>query len=141
MTTTDLDILDRSIEKANLWINDIARELGTDDRHEAYRVLRAFLHALRDRLSVDEAADLSAQLPLLIRGVFYENWRPCTTPVRYRHPDEFLERVGHEALLHGETETSYAVTAAAAVLRRHVSGGEIDDILASLPAGLKPLIG
>ena len=80
--TAHLDVLDRSVEKANIWINDVATELGTTDRHEAYRALRAFLHVLRDRLPVAETAQLSAQLPLLVRGVFYENWRPAGTPGR-----------------------------------------------------------
>ena len=80
--TAHLDVLDRSVEKANIWINDVATELGTTDRHEAYRALRAFLHVLRDRLPVAETAQLSSQLPLLVRGVFYENWRPAGTPAQ-----------------------------------------------------------
>ena len=60
-TTAHLDVLDRSVEKANVWINDVAAELQTSDRHEAYRALRAFLHVLRDRLPVPEAAQLAAQ--------------------------------------------------------------------------------
>ena len=59
MNTTRLEILDRSVEKAHIWINEVAQELGTEDVHEAYRVLRAFLQALRDHLSVDEAAQLA----------------------------------------------------------------------------------
>jgi len=55
MTVTRIDIIDRSVEKAHIWINDLAEELGTGDRHYAYRVLRAFLHALRDHLTVKDA--------------------------------------------------------------------------------------
>jgi len=62
MTTTRVDVIDRSVEKTHIWINDLAEELGTEDNHEAYGVLRAFLHALRDHLSVDEAAALAAQV-------------------------------------------------------------------------------
>jgi uncharacterized protein (DUF2267 family) len=68
MTTARVDIIDRSVEKAHIWINDVAQELGTEDSHQAYRVLRSFLHALRDHLSVDEAAQLAAQLPIFVRG-------------------------------------------------------------------------
>jgi uncharacterized protein (DUF2267 family) len=134
-------IIERSVEKAHLWINDVAEQLGTDDHREAYRVLRAYLHALRDRLPVDEAAQLAAQLPELIRGIYYEGWNPSSTPVKYRDFTDFLNRVAEDAVLDGETDASYAVSAVAGVLRRHVSAGEIDDIRAILPEELKPILG
>ena len=49
-----------------------AAALGTDDRQDAYRAVRGVLHTLRDRLPVEESAQLAAQLPTLLRGVFYE---------------------------------------------------------------------
>jgi uncharacterized protein (DUF2267 family) len=137
----DPSIIGRSVEKAHIWLNDMAAEMGTDDHDQAYRVLRAYLHALRDRLPVDEAAQLAAQLPELIRGIYYEGWNPSTTPVKYRGFDEFLMRISGEAMLDGETEASFAASAAASVLRRHVSAGEIDDIRAILPEDLHPILG
>lgn len=134
-------IIERSVEKAHLWLNDLAEQLGTDDHRLAYRVLRAYLHALRDRLTVDEAAQLAAQLPELIRGIYYEGWNPSSTPIRYRDFADFLDRVAADAALDGETAASYAVSAAAGVLRRHVSAGEIEDIRAILPEGLRPILG
>jgi uncharacterized protein (DUF2267 family) len=134
-------IIERSVEKAHVWLDEVAGQLGTDDHREAYRVLRAYLHALRDRLTVDEAAQLAAQLPELIRGIYYEGWNPSSTPVQYRDFADFLDRVATEALLDGETTASYAVSAAAGVLRRHVSAGEIDDIRAILPEELRPILG
>jgi len=134
-------IIERSAEKAHIWLEVIAEGLGSDDRRLAYRALRAYLHALRDRLTVDEAAQLAAQLPVLIRGVFYDGWKPSATPVRYRDFAEFLDRVAAEGELAGETDASYAVAAVAAVLRRHVSAGEIEDISAQLPTELQPILG
>ena len=84
---SELEMIDRSVEKAHVWLNDMAEELGTDDRQFAYRALRASLHAIRDRLPVEEAAQLAAQMPLLIRGIYYENWRPAATPMTYRDID------------------------------------------------------
>lgn len=136
----DPSIIERSVEKAHIWLNDVAVEMGTDDRGQAYRALRAYLHALRDRLPVDEAAQLAAQLPELVRGIYYENWNPSATPVKYRGYDEFLRRIAEEALLEGETEASFAAGAVANVLRRHVSAGEIDDIRAILPEDLRPIL-
>ena len=140
MSTAHLDVLDRSVEKANIWINEVAAELDGSDRHAAYRVLRAYLHTLRDRLPVEQTALLAAQLPLLIRGLFYEGWQPHRTPLHYRDPVEFVEHVRREALLSGDTEASFAVQAAAAVVARHVSAGEMEDVLRTLPESLRPLL-
>jgi uncharacterized protein (DUF2267 family) len=140
MTTRQLDVIERSVEQAHIWINDVADEYGTDNKQEAYRILRAFLHAVRDRITVEESAQLAAQLPALIRGIYYEGWRPSATPQRYHDRETFLRRIADEALLAGTTEASYAVTAAATVLGRHVSEGEIDDMLATLPAEIRQLL-
>lgn len=133
--------IERAAEKAHVWVNELAEELGTEDEQAAYRVLRAFLHALRDRLTVDEAAQLAAQLPELVRGIYYQGWDPGRTPVAGRRLGEFLDRIADEAMLTGETEASLAAEAASRVLHRHVSRGEIEDVLAVLPADLRPVAG
>jgi len=141
MTVTHVDVIDRSVEKTHIWLNDLAEELATEDGHQAYRVLRAFLHALRDHLTVDEAAALAAQLPIFVRGVFYEGWDPSRTPEHARDLDSFLQRIASEAGLAGETEASFAATAASRVMRRHVSAGEGDSVLHALPHRLRELLG
>lgn len=138
-TASSIDAIERSVEKANVWLRDVAGAFDHGDRHEAYRALRATLHALRDRLPVNETAKLAAQLPLLIRGVFYEGWQPSRTPVRYHNGDEFLRRVAAEAHLSGETDASYAVAAVASALRAHVSAGELEDVFSVLPHGIRAL--
>jgi uncharacterized protein (DUF2267 family) len=140
MSTIRLDIIDRSVEKAHVWINDVAEELGTEDEQRAYRVLRSFLHALRDHLTVDQAAKLAAQLPIFVRGVFYDGWDPSRTPEHARDVDSFLTRIAGEAGLAGETEASFAATAASRVLRRHISAGEGDGVLRALPPHLRDLL-
>lgn len=141
MSASRLDVLDRSIEKTYIWINDLADELGTADDHEAYRVLRAVLHALRDHLGVADAAHLAAQLPIFIRGVFYEGWDPSRTPERDRDLNTFLMRIASEAKLAGETKAAFAARAAAGVLQRHITEGESAKVLHALPKRLRELLG
>ena len=50
MSFTGVRNLDHSIDKTNAWLAEIAAEFGTEDRQFAYRVTRAWLHALRDGL-------------------------------------------------------------------------------------------
>ncbi len=133
MPTTHPSILDRSVQKANVWLKQLCDELESDDRQYAYRVLRGFLHALRDRLPVEESAQLAAQLPVIVRGIYYEGWVPSRTPQTYHDLRTFLDRLAAEASMSGETEASFAAAAAARVLRAHVTSGELDDVISVLP--------
>jgi uncharacterized protein (DUF2267 family) len=140
MSDRDPAIIERSAEKAHVWLGEVAAELGVDDRHYAYRALRAVLHALRDRLTIDVAAKLAAQLPTLIRGIYYEDWDPSGAPMPIHDVDTFLEHVVSDGRFSGETEASMAAAAVTAVLRVHVTAGEIEDVLAVLPQKLRILI-
>ena len=74
MSATALEVFDRTIHKTNIWLKDLMEILGCTDRQEAYTSLRATLHALRDRLTIEETAQVAAQLPMLIRGFYFEGW-------------------------------------------------------------------
>ena len=88
--TTGLDVFDTTVQESNLWLKDVMERIGTDDRHRAYSTLRAVLHALRDRLGPANASHLGAQLPMLLRGLYYEGWHMTGTPSKERHEIEFL---------------------------------------------------
>lgn len=134
VSTTDVNLIEESARKTRVWLDELAEELGRPGDHRyAMRALRGFLHTLRDRLPVPETAHLGAQLPELLRGVFYEGWRPTAQPQRYHDLDTFLVRVAAAGQLAGETEAAYATEAAARVLRRHVGAGELGKVRAVLP--------
>jgi uncharacterized protein (DUF2267 family) len=86
----ELAVLDTTIQKTHEWLKDIADGLGFRNQRSAFAALRATLHTLRDRLPLANAAQLGAQLPILIRGVYYEGWNPTREPSRFRHKQEFL---------------------------------------------------
>ncbi len=85
MSATGLAVFDRTLQETNLWLKELMARLGTDDRAQAYGILKATLHALRDRIGPESATHLAAQLPILLRGVYYEGWRIAGTPSRERH--------------------------------------------------------
>lgn len=141
MTSTHHEptVVEHSAQVASTWYHEVATELETEDLRYAASAMRVVLHALRDRLSVEEAAQLASQLPTLIRGVYYEGWRPGGKHDHARDVHGFLAHIAAEGRLAGETEASHAVAAVSRVLHRHVSEGELDDVLAILPAALRPL--
>ena len=135
-----VDAIERSVQKTGEWLHALEDELGRPDEAGAWRVLRAYLQLLRDRLTVDEAAQLGAQLPHLLRGVFYEGFDPSRQPERIRDRKVFLARLEDRAQLAGPDEAAAAATAATRVLRRHVTPGEVDDVFAQLPSEIRGLL-
>jgi uncharacterized protein (DUF2267 family) len=140
MAATGLENFDRSLHKSNEWLKDLMEKLGTDDRRYAYRVLRAYFHVLRDRLTVDEAAQLAAQLPHLLRGVFYDGWDPSKTPETYRDLETFLSRLAERAQLEGPDEAAAAARAVTEVLRERISEGEFEDVMQILPVPIRRVL-
>src|SRR3970040_149212 len=94
--STGLDTFDKTVQESNLWLKDVMERLNTNDRHHAYSTLRAVLHALRDRIGPESAAHLGAQLPMLLRGLFYEGWDPTGKPSKERHEAAFLAHIARE---------------------------------------------
>ncbi len=129
---TGIEACEHSLQLTNVWLKDLMRRLGTDDRHAAYLALRATLHGLRDRLTVDEAAHLGAQLPMLVRGLYYEGWRPAGKPQREHSAAAFLEHVRAEAR-NPRFDPQAAVRAVFGLLAERVSAGEIEDVKSILP--------
>lgn len=135
----NVNAFDKTLQQSYIWVDEIARELGeNNNRQKAYSALRAVLHALRDRMTVDEAAHLAAQLPMLIRGTYFEGWDPSVNPQRYRRKDEFLERIVSEIPV-DKNESERLAKAVFACLDHHVAEGEISDLRNQLPEELRTL--
>ncbi|NBB69665.1 MAG: DUF2267 domain-containing protein [Alphaproteobacteria bacterium] len=143
MTTTGLHSFDRTFHETHIWLKELMTALGIEERRHAYRILKGVLHAVRDRLTVDEAAQFGAQLPMLIRGFYYEGWRPADVPVRARSKAQFLElvddRLGDALDAVGGIDTERAATAVFEVVARHVAAGEVADVVHHMPKDAKAL--
>ncbi len=135
MSTTGLEVFDSTIQKTNAWLKELM-ELLECDRREAYVALRATLHALRDRLTVEEVAQFAAQLPMLVRGFYYEGWDPTGKPVKERHIEEFLLRIEQKLRPH-ELDPEQVAPAVFRLLANRVSEGEIEDVEHLLPRDIR----
>jgi uncharacterized protein (DUF2267 family) len=139
MTQTSLDVFERTLHKTNTWLNEVMLALPSPDRRDAYRALRATLHALRDSITLTEAAQLGAQLPMLIRGFYYEGWDPTVTATTRRHKEDFLGRIAQELRGSDVIDPEQAACAVFTVLTRRISEGEIEDVKHVLPSELRDL--
>jgi len=95
MSTTGLDIFDKAVNTTHLWLAELVRE-QQGDRQLAWHELSSVLRALRDHLPVDISTHLGEQLPLIIRGTYYEHYEPSKQPDRTRSLVAFTERVENE---------------------------------------------
>jgi uncharacterized protein (DUF2267 family) len=136
---TDLSAFDSTVQTTHLWLKELMGLLGWQDQHRAYLALRAVLQALRDRLSVDGAAALGAQLPLLIRGFYYEGWHPHGKPLKERKKEEFLAHVRAPFRQEPDFDPEPVVRAVLQVLAAHVSAGEVDKVKNTLPGEIRAL--
>jgi uncharacterized protein (DUF2267 family) len=140
MSSAVLEVFDASLQKTQVWLNDLMVELGWENRpQKACLALRTALHSLRDRLTVEGAVHLGAQLPILIRGVYYEGWKLTGKPVKERHKSEFLDHIAAVFRDDDTVDPEKVMRAVFKVLARHISKGEIDNVKNSLPRSLQDL--
>jgi len=139
MSASGLEILDTAVQKTNIWLKDLMERLETADRRQAYMALKVTLHGLRDRLSIEETAQLGAQLPMIVRGLYYEGWRPGGKQDRASSWETFMRPVYLAVCQDGSWTPEEVVSSVFDVLSRHVSGGEIDDVISQLPRDIRSL--
>lgn len=138
MSMTGLATFDETLHLSNVWLNELMEQLEWDDKRRAYRALRAVLHALRDRLTAHEAVHLGAQLPTLIRGVYYENWHMKDTAPGERTKSAFFAHVDAE-LRDPTMDAEQSAREVFALLAHKVSAGEIEDVKKMLPPEVRAL--
>jgi uncharacterized protein (DUF2267 family) len=139
MSAVGLESIDHTVQLTHIWINDLDARLGWENKHRSYRLLRTVLQAVRDWLPVNEAAGFGAQLPELIRGIYYEHWRPAATPVKQRHRADFVARIDSAFKTDPLLFTADAITAVFELLSEKVAAGEIEKVRHALPADIRAL--
>jgi len=128
---------DKAMSKTRAWLQDVQCELDCDNLNEAYRSLRAVLHAIRDRLPAEECVEFAAQMPVLIMGMYYAGWTPSHKPEKLKTPDDFLDKVASR-LPPGE-DPLRVTTGILRVLERHISWGELKDVRRNFPERVREL--
>ena len=138
MSTTGIDAFDKTIQVTNTWLNEIMADHGPD-RQVAWHVLSAVLHVLRDRLTTDLSANLGAQLPLLVRGTYYDQFEPSRQPDKSRSLDEFLHQVQQELRYTRPVDSQEAVRSVFKVLSHYIDPGEVRKVRQALPGDVRDL--
>lgn len=135
MAATGLEVWDKSIQTSNIWLDEIMKEIGPN-RQAAWHALGAVLRTLRDRLPIEVAVHLGAQLPLLVRGAYFEQWHLAAHTVPIRNFEDFLDLVSQH-LGHAHMNPAMITAAVFRTLSQHVDDGQVAKVLAVLPASIR----
>jgi uncharacterized protein (DUF2267 family) len=132
MSATGLDVFDKTVQTTNVWLNEIMEAIGPD-RRLAWKVLSVVLRKIRDRMPVELAAHLGAELPLLVRGAYYDQFEPAKQPTECRDFEEFMDEVREWLTDARPVNVRDAIHAVFATLSRHVPAGQIHKVQEALP--------
>jgi uncharacterized protein (DUF2267 family) len=138
MATTGLEVFDRTLHTTNLWLDEICAEIGPD-KHLAWHVLGAVLRAIRDELLIGQSAHLGAQLPLLVRGAYFDQYRPAAQPAAERSQEDFIARIREELAGCRPVRPDLAATAVMRTLNRHITEGQVKKVRDALPKSVRAL--
>jgi uncharacterized protein (DUF2267 family) len=139
MNATGVTVLDHTVQETNIWLKAVQEDLQLDNRQQAYNALRAVLHALRDRVPPEVAIKLGAQFPILLRGIYYENWHAAGTPTKERHASDFADHVGSELSQQFPFDPLTVMRGVFEILWEKLDPGEFEKVMQHLPAQLRNL--
>jgi uncharacterized protein (DUF2267 family) len=133
-----VDAFHNTLQKTGEWLRDIRARLQWESDQHAYLALRAVLHTLRDRLRVTEAVHLGTQLPMLVRGFYYEGWTPLDKPLKFSR-EEFLEQVASYFREPG-VDPALVTRAVIETMGEHIDPGELAKVVRVLPRDFTDLM-
>jgi len=137
MSEQGLETIESSTQKTQQWIAGIA-EAACLEKGDAYKALRAVLQTMRDRLPLDDAAHFAAQLPMFLRGLFYEGWQPSRVPVKMSR-EEFLTAVQEKVVTNRFIDPLQVTQKVFAVIMSHVGLSEMGKIRNCFPKEMDEL--
>lgn len=136
---THVPTFDTTLQTTHEWLQELEYLAALRNQADSYTVLRKVLHALRDRLPADEAVHLGAQLPMLIRGFYFEGWKPSATPRKQRSLEAFLESIGPLPQPYDTFNAEKAVRGVLQLLDHRISVGELSDVYDAMPEEVRAL--
>lgn len=139
MAENTVRAVERTVRATHSWLKELADEGHFTDQQQAYSASRAVLHALRDRLTADEAVHLGAELPRLVRGLYFEGWKPSAVPNKDRTRQSLFDSVSEALRTNAQIAPEHAARAVLDLLNKKISAGELSDVKQSLPQEIRDL--
>jgi uncharacterized protein (DUF2267 family) len=130
---------EKQCNETKYWLREIAEEMRCPGKiNWAFSALKAVLYTLRDRTTIQEVFHFSAQLPVLIRGIYFEGYKPAGKPVKM-NSQEFMSQIKKLMGPSVDVPAAEAFRAVIIVLYNRTSHGEMDDIKGLMPKDIQKL--
>jgi uncharacterized protein (DUF2267 family) len=134
-------------QEGNAYINQLAADLGhPQEKGQAYILLRAVLHTIRDRITISESFHLLSQLPMFLKAVFTEHWQYREQPLQFQTVEEFKDAVKEEQARHGEQQFNWSQSTEdlismvlSSLGTRYLTEGQLQHIAMQMPKEVQPL--
>lgn len=121
---------------ARAWICDLMQWLGWHESDTAFYAMLACLHALRDALPKDEAVHIGLVLPVLLRGFYFDGWRPSGRSSSAKRRSGFLERIHDGVRGDPAVDPEQVARAVLAMLSKRLPAAEVENAKAATPREL-----
>lgn len=139
MNEAAVHVFDSTFHESNRWLKLVMDNLETGDAQRGHAALKGTLHTLRDRIGLESAVALGAQLPMLIRGLYYEGWHGGGGQTKERHTADFLDHVRREMPATVDLDPERAVRAVFETLWQKLDPGETAKLIRMFPIELRSL--
>ncbi|MGZ5279268.1 MAG: DUF2267 domain-containing protein [Pseudobdellovibrionaceae bacterium] len=144
-TVTGTRNIDEAVHKLNGWLLELMKAMNWDSRERALSAYRATLHTVRDLLPDNNVVHFGAQLPLILKGIFYDGWTLKTRPIYQVHTaSQFYDLVRFElgsANLKFDNETIRQFTKAIfQTMTKHMGEKEMRKVKALLRENVRDII-
>jgi uncharacterized protein (DUF2267 family) len=139
MVKTAFSSIEKSTQKTKEWLHEMQDDLGWEDENMVYIAFRSVIQTLRDRLPLEEAIELGDELPMVMKGIYYEGYSTRHKPEKIKNREEFFQKV-QEKTPKRPIQTEEATRAVFHLLENRLGGaGEIKQVRSNLPKDIQNL--
>lgn len=144
MYTSDLNF-DRFVQEANEYVKELADKLGhPEEIQRTFIAWKAVMHTIRDRIQISESFDLMSQLPMILKGVYVQNWKYSEKPPKdFDTIEQMCKEVKALQAQYGESEFKWEKSTEEIIrlifdsLKKYLSEGQLKHVDNQLPKDLQ----
>lgn len=147
MSKSDLSF-DKFAQDANKYVNELAIDLGhPEEKSRVLKIWRAVMHTVRDRIHLGESLQVIDPLPMILKGIYVENWKFSEKPpLEYSSIEQMKNEVKKLQRYYGEEDFSWSKPTEEIIaitlhsLTRFMSKDQLQHLTGQMPKEIKTFL-